>query len=222
MHPYILPLSTQFTLYQNKERAVAAKAYMRNQFEYFGMEAACWRQIVKAHLKNTPPPDYNRLVAIVQELWQLPQREYQYAAVEIIAAQKKLWQKDIIELVEYCIVYKSWWDTVDHIASELTGIYFKLFPGQVESVTGRWNKSSNIWLQRSSIMFQKFYKKETDTSLLAAYILNLAESGEFFVQKAIGWALREYSKTNPAWVKKFVSTNKLASLSSREALKRVS
>jgi 3-methyladenine DNA glycosylase AlkD len=222
MHPYILPLLTQFTLHQNKERAIAAKAYMRNQFEYFGMEAKCWRQIVKAHIKTNPAPPYNKLPAIVKELWQLPQREYQYAAVEIIAAQKKAWQPEIIKLVEYCIVHKSWWDTVDHIASELSGIYFKLFPGQVEAVTGRWNKSSNIWLQRSSIMFQKFYKKETDTSLLADYILNLAESKEFFVQKAIGWALREYGKTDPDWVKQFVADNKLPGLSSREALKRFS
>jgi 3-methyladenine DNA glycosylase AlkD len=221
MHQYISPLKKQFNLLQNKERATGAKAYMRNQFEYFGLEAKQWRQIVKTHIKTTPLPVYDELPAIVKELWQLPQREYQYAGVEIIAAQEKLWRPGMIELIEYCIVHKSWWDTVDHIASELTGSYFRMFPGQVKPVTGRWNKSDNIWLQRSSIMFQKFYKKETDTALLSAYILNLAKSNEFFVQKAIGWALREYGKTNPAWVKRFVADNALASLSSREALKRL-
>jgi 3-methyladenine DNA glycosylase AlkD len=195
---------------------------MRNQFEYFGMEAKLWRHIVKTHIKTKPAPAYSELPPIITELWQLPQREYQYAAVEIMAAQKKLWQPDIIELIEYCIVHKSWWDTVDHIASELTGDYFNLFPEQVKPVTSRWNKSLNIWLQRSSIMFQKFYKKETDTALLSAYILNLANSNEFFVQKAIGWALREYGKTDPGWVKKFVGANKLSNLSCKEALKRIS
>jgi 3-methyladenine DNA glycosylase AlkD len=221
MHPYILPLKKQFTLHQNRERATGAKAYMRNQFEYFGMEAKTWRQIVKTHIKTNPAPAYSELPAIIKQLWQLPQREYQYAAVEIMAAQKKLWQQDIIALIEWCIVHKSWWDTVDHIASELTGLYFKLFPQQVKKITGRWNKSSNIWLVRSSIMFQKSYKKDTDTGLLSAYILHTAASGEFFVQKAVGWALREYSKTNPVWVKQFVANNQLAALSKREALKRV-
>jgi 3-methyladenine DNA glycosylase AlkD len=221
MHPYNLPLQKQFSLHQNKERAAGASAYMRNQFDYFGIEAKMWRQIVKAHLTTNPAPTYSELPLIVKELWQLPQREYQYAAVEIIAAQKKLWQPNIIELVEYCIENKSWWDTVDHIASELTGHYFKLFPKQLKPITRRWNNSSGIWLQRSSIMFQKFYKKDTDTALLAGYILNLAASEEFFVQKAIGWALREYSKTNPEWVKKFVTDNKLSNLSRREALKRI-
>jgi 3-methyladenine DNA glycosylase AlkD len=221
MHPYIKPLKKQFTLCQDKERAIGAKAYMRNQFEYFGIEAKTWRQIVKTHIKANAVNAYSELPLIIMELWQLPQREYQYAAVEIMAAQKKSWEPVIIELVEYCIVHKSWWDTVDHIASELTGYYFKLFPGQAKPVTSRWNKSSNIWLQRSSIMFQKFYKKETDTELLGAYILHLAHSNEFFVQKAIGWALREYGKTNPAWVKQFVADNRLPALSSREALKRI-
>jgi 3-methyladenine DNA glycosylase AlkD len=221
MHPYILPLKKQFTLLQDKERATRAMAYMRNQFEYFGMETKIWRQIMKTHLKANPLPAYSELPAIVNELWQLPEREYQYAAVEIMGKEKKLWQPDIIELVEYCLVHKSWWDSVDHIASELTGDYFKLFPEQVKPVTGRWNKSPNIWLQRSSIMFQKFYKKETDTALLAKYIHNLGASKEFFVQKAIGWALREYSYVNPAWVKQFVAANNLSALSSREALKRI-
>jgi 3-methyladenine DNA glycosylase AlkD len=222
MHPYILPLKKQLILNQDKERATGAKAYMRNQFEYFGMEAKLWRQLVKTHIKTNPTPAYNELPLIVKELWQLPQREYQYAAVEIMAAHKKLWQPAIIELVEYCIVHKSWWDTVDHIASELTGPYFKQFAQQVKSVTGRWNKSNDIWLQRSSIMFQKFYKKETNAALLGSYILHLAHCKEFFVQKAIGWALREYSKTDPDWVKQFVANNKLSNLSSREALKRIS
>jgi 3-methyladenine DNA glycosylase AlkD len=221
MHPYIQPLQAAFAQYSDPERAAGASAYMRNQFDFYGLEAKLWRQMVKAHLKQAPLPTPQQLPGIAKALWQLPQREYQYAAVEIIAACKKEWEGNIIELIEHCIVYKSWWDTVDHIASELTGPYFKLFPAQTGPVTARWNQSPDIWLQRSSIMFQKAYKKDTDTGLLAAHILHLAGSQEFFVQKAIGWALREYGKTDPAWVKGFVAAHRLPKLSQREALKRI-
>ena len=127
----------------------------------------------------------------------------------------------MINLMEYMIVKKSWWDTVDHAASDLTGPYFKLFPEQIIKITGRWNGSDNFWLQRSSIMFQKKYRKDTDTLLLSKYILLHTDSKEFFIQKAIGWALREYGKTDQAWVKRFVQQNKLSPLSKREALKSI-
>jgi len=123
--------------------------------------------------------------------------------------------------MEYCIIHKSWWDSVDHIASECLTDYFKIFPEQIFPVTSTWNTSNNMWLQRSSIMFQKAFKQKTDTALLSQYIINRKDSKEFFIRKAIGWALREYSKTNPAWVKQFVKENKLHSLSEREALKNL-
>ena len=123
--------------------------------------------------------------------------------------------------MEYCIVHKSWWDSVDHLAGYCLGPYFKLFPHQLPAVTDRWNESDNMWLQRSSIMFQKAYKKETDVALLKKYILHCKDSKEFFIRKAIGWALREYSKTDPDWVIKFVERHPLSPLSKREALKRI-
>ncbi len=202
------------------ENAAGAKAYMRNQFEFFGLKAATRQRISKTYMKKKLPA-YADLEIIVTQLWQLPEREYQYFAIDLIAAMKKLWTADVIKLIEYVLVNKSWWETVDHAATDLTGPYFKIFPLQISKVADKWNRSDNFWLQRSSIMFQKKYKKETDTALLSKYILNHTQSNEFFIQKAIGWALREYSKTDPAWVKKFVKENKLAPLSEREALKRI-
>ena len=122
-------------------------------------------------------------------------------------------------LSEEMIKQKSWWDSVDHIATWILGPYFQKYPNQIKDVTFKWNQSENFWLQRSSIMFQKSYRSKTDTKLLTDYILHCAGSKEFFIQKAIGWALREYAKTNPDWVKKFVKTNELPVLSRREALK---
>ena len=178
------------------------------------------RKLSKEYFKQSLPP-FIDVEEIVKDCWQHPSSEMQSIAVELLACYKKEWKKDTIQIIEYILIHKSWWDSVDHAATDLTGPYFKLFPEQVEKVTGRWNRSSNIWLQRSSIMFQKAYKKETDKELLSKHILHLASSKEFFVQKAIGWALREYSKTNPGWVKSFVQKNSLSPLSKREALKRI-
>ncbi|MCU0323466.1 MAG: DNA alkylation repair protein, partial [Chitinophagaceae bacterium] len=171
--------------------------------------------------KNNTLTSLTELDSIVQSCFEQPQREYQYFAVELISFHKKIWQPSVINTIEHCLVSKSWWDSVDHVASECLTDYFKLYPNKINSVTNRWNQSKNIWLQRSSIMFQKAFKANTNTELLSKYILNCASSKEFFVQKAIGWALREYSKTNGAWVKQFVATHQLAPLSKREALKRM-
>ena len=221
MHPLTLSVIEQYRQNANAEKAPGAKAYMLNQFEFFGIPAPQRSTINKAIIKQHLIEDVKQVEVVVKELWKMPEREYQYFAVALFAYYKKLWKPSSIKLMEYCITHKSWWDSVDNIASEWTGPFFKLFPGQKETITAKWNQSSDMWLQRSSIMFQKAYKKETDTELLSRYILNCKDSKEFFIQKAIGWALREYSKTNPQWVTKFVKQNKLAPLSAREAMKRI-
>lgn len=197
------------------------KGYLLDQFEFYGLQAPERSLLCKEHYKQYPVSSLEELEAIVKECFGLPQREYQYFAIGLFAYHKKMWQPSSIKTMEYCLLQKSWWDSVDGIASEWLGPYFTLFPEQIIPVTSKWNRSKNMWLQRSSIMFQKAYKKNTDTALLSKYILNCVDSKEFFIQKAIGWALREYSKTDPKWVKQFVKENKLAALSEREALKRI-
>jgi 3-methyladenine DNA glycosylase AlkD len=221
MHPYLKGIQEIFSQHANVEKAIGAKAYMLHQFEFFGIVTATRRKLSKDYMKSNTLNSLTELDNIVQECFELPQREYQYFAVELISFHKKIWQPSVIKTIEYCLVNKSWWDTVDHVASECLTDYFKLYPNKINSITNRWNQSENIWLQRSSIMFQKAFKANTNTELLSKYILNCASSKEFFVQKAIGWALREYSKTNGAWVKQFVATHQLAPLSKREALKRM-
>jgi len=112
-------------------------------------------------------------------------------------------------------------ETVDVLNTEGCGPYFLKFPEEIAVITGRWNRSENIWLNRSSLLFQKTYKQHLDNKLLSEYILYLAGSSEFFIQKGIGWMLREYGKTNPNWVKEFTRKNKIAPLSNREALKNL-
>ncbi len=220
MHSYLIPLIKSFEQHANAVQAKAMKAYMLNQFDFFGLKAPVWRKISKEQFKKALPP-FNEVEAIVKECFHHPKREMQYAAIELLACFQKEWTKDCIRIIEFILTQKSWWESVDHAATSLTGPYFKKFPEQINRITTRWNKNSNMWLQRSSIMFQKMYKQETDTELLSKHILNQKQSNEFFIQKAIGWALREYSKTNAKWVQAFVKKHSLSPLSEREALKRI-
>jgi 3-methyladenine DNA glycosylase AlkD len=132
---------------------------------------------------------------------------------------KKQLEVDDIVWIEKLIVTKSWWDTVDILATHLAGEYFKKHKNKIDLITNQWNNSDNIWLQRSSLLFQLKYKQNTNVFLLENYILNLKESKEFFIRKSVGWILREYSKTNPAWVIQFLQKNELSNLSVREASK---
>lgn len=221
MHRFIASLTVKLLALRNEEKAPVMKAYMKNKFEFLGIQAPERKRVCKEHMKQNKVADQIELETIVKESWALLEREFQYCAIELLAANKKLWVLQTIKLFEFCITNKSWWDTVDFIATECTGAYFKLFPEQIRPVTVEWNSSSNRWLQRSSLLFQKSYKKDTDTALLSEYILNVSSSKEFFIQKAIGWILREYAKTNADWVRAFVKENTLAPLSKREALKHL-
>ena len=221
MHPYLIPISKTFKENANELYAVNAKAYLLHQFPFFGIKSPVRRALSKTHYKTYPINSLHELETIVKECWQFPEREYQYFALELIGFHQKLWTPEIISLIEYCLITKSWWETVDGICSEVLDKYFRIFPQQIKIITSRWNTSDNIWLQRCSIMFQRTFKKNTDTALLTSYILHCKNSKEFFVRKAIGWALRAYSKTNPEWVIEFVQQNELHPLSRREALKRI-
>lgn len=218
MHTYLLPVIASFKEQADKTSKAWSEKYLLRQFEFFGIKAPVWRSIVKKHFKNGLPP-FNEVEEILRQCFDHPMREMQYTGIELLAQYKKEWKKEVIQLIEYIITTKSWWDTVDHCTTKLSSVYFKQFPEQKEKITTRWNQSHNIWLQRSSILFQLKYKQETDPQLLSKHILHLSFSKEFFIQKAIGWSLREYSKTNPAWVKSFVAKHTISPLSKREALK---
>ena len=131
----------------------------------------------------------------------------------------KQFEKVDMPLFEYMITTKSWWDTVDFIAYKICGAYFKKFPEDIPKYVDKWLDSGNMWLQRTAILFQLKYKEELDTEVLHYCISRLTGSKEFFINKAIGWILREYSRTNPVWVKNYVATHELAPLSAREAIR---
>lgn len=219
MHPYTQGIFKKLNRYRNEENAAPMKMYMRNQFDFFGIKSDERRLLCKEYLNSHELPEGAELYKIVKELWEMPERELHYFAVELLIKCKKQWTIQDADFWEYLITHKSWWDTVDFLANQVVGPWFRKYPGMIKPVTKKWNHSENIWLQRMSILFQLKYKKETDLELLHQYIQRLSASKEFFVQKAIGWILREYSKTDPAFVKKYISENKLMPLSKREGMK---
>jgi 3-methyladenine DNA glycosylase AlkD len=222
MHPYVLSLQQLFEQNANPSQAELMKKYMRDQFEYLGIKSPQFSALLKDFIGQNGLPPLDKLDVISRELWSLPQRELQYAAMSLMGKLEKKVEPEFITTIEYLLVTKSWWDTVDALASHAVGTQFKRFPDVCEKYLKKWRKSDNFWLRRTTMLFQLGYKEETDFDLLCELIKENLGSDEFFINKAIGWALRQYAHTNPAPVKKFVkATKELHPLSRREALKNI-
>ena len=219
---FVTQLETDFRQQADRNIAINQEAYLQNQFELYGLPTPLRKEIQKPFLLKENLPNKKELPHIITELWSKPQREFQYFAIDLNRKYLKKIEFQDIELFELMITNKSWWDTVDLIATNLVGAYFKLFPEQIIPVTKKWMNSDNMWLQRTCLIFQLKYKEEIDTDLLTDYILQLKDTKEFFINKAIGWILREYTRKNPEWVIDFVNKHELSNLSKREALKLIS
>ena len=218
---FVTQLETDFRQQADRNIVINQEAYLQNQFELYGLPTPLRKEIQKPFLLKENLPNKKELPHIITELWSKPQREFQYFAIDLNRKYLKKIEFQDIELFELMITNKSWWDTVDLIATNLVGAYFKLFPEQIIPVTKKWMNSDNMWLQRTCLIFQLKYKEEIDTDLLTDYILQLKDTKEFFINKAIGWILREYTRTNPEWVIDFVNKYELSNLSKREALKLI-
>ncbi len=218
---FLTDLTNEFIKKSNSEIASKQKAYMRNKFDFFGLQFPIRRKIQRPFMLKANLPSKNNLSTIIKSLWLKSEREYQYFAQELTEKYAKQFDKKDIELFEFMIIHKSWWDTIDFIAVKLVGVYLKIYPEQIKPYIEKWLNSNNIWLQRTAILFQLNYKNELDTELLTYIINSLVGSNEFFINKAIGWILRQYSKTNPDWVINFVAQNQLSKLSRYEALRLI-
>lgn len=221
MHPYVRRLKALFKKHADVVQAAPMKKYMRNQFEYLGIKTPQNKALLNEFIHEYGLPPINDLDVILRDLWALPQREFQYVAVSLLGKLEKQLPAEFIDTIEYLIVTKSWWDTVDSIAGGTVGTHFQRYPTIKRKYLARWRKSENFWLRRAAILFQLNYKKETDFELLSAIIRENLGSKEFFINKAIGWALRQYARIDPMAVKTFVDATPLHPLSKREALKHL-
>ncbi len=221
-HPYLTKIQKIFAANGDKTIAKGAKAYLLNQFEFYGIKTPLRRTLSKEFYKSNPINDHTELTKLVKECIAEPQRELHYFAIELLGHHKKLWSIKTLPLIEWMITHKSWWDSVDSTNTHVISKFFLLHPEHIETYTHKWNQSSNKWLIRMSILFQLTYKTKTDTNLLSKYIENSQLHEDFFVRKAIGWALRAYANTNKKWVTQFVKDHpSLSNLSKREALKHL-
>ncbi len=219
MHNYITPIVKIFQQNANPENARQMAKYMKNLFPFLGIKTPKKRELLKQFYKEYGKPKITELKQISRELWELPEREFQYCAVGMLQLYKNKIDASFIELYEQFIITKSWWDTVDGIAANLVGSLFEKYPEMIKSHTEKWQTSGNMWLQRTALLFQLNYKADTDVELMFDLIRCNLGSKEFFINKAIGWILRQYSKTDARAVIDFVEKTDLAPLSKREALK---
>ena len=203
---------------RNEEKAGFMAAYMKDRFPFLGIarpeRAALARNFLRG-ARKAAAVDW----ALVDRLWGLPEREFQYLAVDYLAAAKGRVAADDIGRLAGLVTAKSWWDTVDALATVVVGDLCARHPELVGGHMVGWSAGANIWLARTAILFQLKYKEKTDTEVLGLIIRNTCGTKEFFLNKAIGWALREYSKTDREWVAAFIAGHRLHTLSVREGSK---
>ena len=201
----------------NPDDAGAMKAYMKNKFEFLGVKTAARRKLAKAFFKQQTDSvvDWN----FINEAWNNLYRELQYAALDYLESRKKLLTPSDLPRLKKLAQTKSWWDTIDFL-DRLVGSIIARFPETKEIILA-WSCDEDIWLRRLAINHQLLRKEETDTELLENILVNNLGQTEFFINKAIGWALRDYSKTNPDWVRDFIERYRaeMVALSIREGSK---
>jgi 3-methyladenine DNA glycosylase AlkD len=219
---FINELENAFNKNGNQQNAASMAKYMRNHFPFFGIKTVERRQILKQIWKENQQEVTENAREIALFLFTKQQREFHYCAVEILIQELKgKYTKEDACLIEKLIVTNSWWDTVDFLSKYLLGNYLQQFPEETAAIIDQFSSSENLWLNRSAILFQLNYKTKTNADLLFTICKAHSLSAEFFIQKAIGWALREYAKTNPKAVTNFVSSTNLKPLSRKEALKNI-
>ena len=203
---------------KDEERAAQMSAYMKDKFAFLGIPKPKVKKLAKSYIQSASKYediDWN----FINLCWEKNYREAQYAGTEYIySIQKKLTDKDI-DKIKKLIITKSWWDIADAL-DKVIGKLALEYPSVNDEML-EWSMSDNIWLRRVAINYQRLLKKKTSTELLEKIICNNLGTKEFFINKAIGWSLREYSKVNPDWVREFLQKyeSKLAKLSIKEASK---
>lgn len=211
-------LKANFEEKANPEQAQQLAGYMRNQFKFYGLHTPERRKIYHDFLlreKKKKKIDWN----LLNRAWEDQYREMQYFVCDYLIAMKKYLTYNDIDRIERFVRTKQWWDTVDSLIKPIGD--FGLRDARINELMLEWSTDSDFWVRRVAIEHQLLRKKKMNTDLLAQIIENNLNSQEFFINKAIGWALRDYSKTNSEWVRQFIAENydRMAKLSITEGSK---
>ena len=212
-------LITELEENRNELLAESMEKYMQDKFRFLGIRAPKRTELYKKYFptaRKTKVIDWN----FIETCWNKQEREFQYAVVYYLKAMQKFLKKGDISKLKYLVVTKSWWDTVDLLSKIIGDVVNR--NKELKTLMLDWSKKeNNIWLRRVAILHQLSFKENVDKLLLETILTNNLLDSEFFINKAIGWALRDYSKVNPEWVRKFIEKNRseMANLSLREASK---
>lgn len=203
-------------------RAAAMAAYMRDQFPFAGVPAPVLRSVERAAFAGLPRPAEADLRAVAGECWSRPEREFQYAACDYLRRHPTVPGPGFLPVLRDLITTKSWWDTVDTLATRIVGDLVRRHPPLTAEMDA-WSAGDDMWLVRTAILHQLHYGTATDTGRLFGYCARQAGHRDFFVRKAIGWALRHHARTDPEAVRGFVASHRdsLSPLSIREAMKHL-
>ena len=216
----LLDLITDLEENHNELLAESMSKYMQDKFRFLGVRGATRTEIYKKYF-----PDARKTKTIdwdfVENCWNKEEREFQYVVVYYLKAMQKFLKREDISRLKYLIVTKSWWDTVDLLAKVVGSLVIRI--EGYDQIMLEWSKDSNIWLRRVAILYQLSLKDKVDEIILDKILVNNLGDNEFFINKAVGWALRDYSKFNPEWIREFIKKNKdnMANLSIREASKYI-
>lgn len=203
----------------NFAEAIPMQRYMKNHFSFLGIKSAKRRSIFNAWKLKQPKLSRADILAIIQDCWQQPEREFQYCALDLLPALKKHWIPDDVQWLKQMITEKSWWDTVDAVSVHGLGSLIQRFPEHQQTICEDFFNTGNLWLQRCVIIHQLQFKNKTNTILLFHYIKLLSNHPDFFIRKAIGWSLRQLYRNYPKLTVDFVAQQPLSNLSKKEALK---
>jgi 3-methyladenine DNA glycosylase AlkD len=207
------------------QKAQAMAAYMKHQFAFLGVATPARRQACKPLIKELKGCTAAQLFSLAEQLWTLPEREYQYLAIDLLAQHyRQFSMQDIPQLLQL-VQNKSWWDSVDALAGVIGDVLFAQRGAQADCQTcmDAALRHPNFWLRRVALLHQLGWREATDVTRLFAYAKTVASEKEFFIRKAIGWALRDYAWHDPAAVQRFLEAERahLSSLSYREASKNL-
>lgn len=217
---YVTDLKKAFALSRDADTAIAQAKYMRDLFQFYGLKRPERNLVQKDFLEQCGIPLQKDLVEVLRLCFKAEHREVQYFALDILTRCIKKQDESFVKVLEELIQTKSWWDSVDYLAS-ISGKYFLKHHSLIPEISDRWIAHDNLWLNRVAIIFQLAYKDKTDETLLYGYIKMHSQSDEFFIQKASGWALRQHSKHRPESVVDFIESHALPSLTVREGLKHI-
>lgn len=208
--------------HSNAENKSPMEAYMKHKFKFLGIKSPERKMLLKQFVTENKHKISSQCRDLIKDLYELPEREFHYCAMEISDKfLKNKYKINDIDLIKRLISNYSHWDSVDFIAKHILGNYLMCYPNKTKKIISEFSSSKNIWLNRSAILFQLGYKERTNSDLLFNLCRTHANSKEFFIKKAIGWALREYGKVNPQSVIKFIKANQLSALSQKEALRNI-